>query len=49
MPVPGGVLVRDESGDIVGAVGVSGHLPDADEACAVVGIEAASLTADPCQ
>lgn len=24
--VPGGVLVRDAQGDIVGAVGVSGHL-----------------------
>lgn len=47
VPVPGGVLVRNESGDIVGAVGVSGHLPDADEACAIAGIEAASLKADP--
>ncbi len=47
VPVPGGVLVRDEVGDIIGAVGVSGHLPDADEACAVSGIEAASLQAEP--
>jgi uncharacterized protein GlcG (DUF336 family) len=47
VPVPGGVLVRDESGKIVGAVGVSGHLPDDDEACAVHGIEAAGLHADP--
>lgn len=46
-PVPGGVLVRSAEGRIVGAVGVSGHLPDHDEACAVKGIEAAALTADP--
>ena len=46
VPVPGGVLVRDQSGDIIGAVGVSGHLPDADEACAVAGIDAASLRPD---
>ncbi len=47
VPVPGGVLVRDGNGEIVGAVGVSGHLPDADEACAIAGIQAAGLTADP--
>ncbi len=46
VPVPGGVLVRDQAGDIIGAVGVSGHLSDADEACAVAGIEAASLRPD---
>lgn len=47
VPVPGGVLIRDAQGDIVGAVGVSGHIPDEDESCAVSGIEAASLSADP--
>lgn len=47
VPVPGGVLVRDESGALVGAVGVSGAQPDADEACAVAGIRAAGLVADP--
>jgi uncharacterized protein GlcG (DUF336 family) len=47
VPVPGGVLVRDAAGEIVGAVGVSGHLPDLDEECAVQGIEAAGLHADP--
>ncbi len=46
VPVPGGVLIRDSDGLIIGAVGVSGHLPDHDEACAVAGIEAAGLTAD---
>jgi uncharacterized protein GlcG (DUF336 family) len=47
VPVPGGVLVRDSDATIVGAVGVSGHQPDADEACAIAGITAAGLTADP--
>lgn len=47
VPVPGGVLIRDDAGNLLGAVGVSGHLPDDDEACAIHGIEAASLTADP--
>jgi uncharacterized protein GlcG (DUF336 family) len=47
VPVPGGVLVRDATGEIIGAVGVSGSQPDADEACAIAGIEAAGLIADP--
>jgi uncharacterized protein GlcG (DUF336 family) len=46
VPVPGGVLVRRGEA-IVGAVGVSGHLPDADEQCAVTAIEHAGLSADP--
>ena len=47
VPVPGGVLVRDETGELVGAVGVSGHLPDDDERCAVAGIDACGLRPDP--
>jgi uncharacterized protein GlcG (DUF336 family) len=47
VPVPGGVLIRDETNAVIGAVGVSGHLPDADEACAVAGIQAAGLVPDP--
>ncbi len=47
VPVPGGVLVRDRRGAIIGAVGVSGDVSDNDEAAAVAGIEAAGLTADP--
>ena len=45
VPVPGGVLVRDEGGDLVGAVGVTGDTSDNDEAAAVAGIEGAGLTA----
>lgn len=47
VPVPGGVLVRDAAGVIVGAVGVTGDTSDNDEACAVAGIEAAGYTPDP--
>ncbi|MFJ6393987.1 heme-binding protein [Streptomyces sp. NPDC091972] len=46
VPVPGGVLILDAD-QIVGAVGVSGHLPDKDEECAIKGIESTGLTADP--
>jgi uncharacterized protein GlcG (DUF336 family) len=46
IPVPGGVLIRAADGDIVGAVGVSGDLPDNDEACAFFGIERVGLVAD---
>jgi uncharacterized protein GlcG (DUF336 family) len=44
---PGGVLIRDSEGEIIGAVGISGDTSDKDEACAVAGIEAAGLLADP--
>ena len=44
--VPGGVLVRDADGEIVGAVGISGDTSDNDEVCAVPGIESVSLVAD---
>jgi uncharacterized protein GlcG (DUF336 family) len=47
VPVPGGVLIRDDVGAIVGAVGITGDTSDNDEACAVAGIEAVGLKADP--
>jgi uncharacterized protein GlcG (DUF336 family) len=40
---PGGVIIRNETGDALGAIGVSGDLPDRDEACAFTGIKAAGL------
>jgi uncharacterized protein GlcG (DUF336 family) len=46
IPVPGGVLMRDSSGTLVGAVGVSGDTSDNDEACVLAGIAAAGLIAD---
>lgn len=45
VPVPGGVLIRDAAGALVGAVGISGDTSDNDEAAALAGIEAAGLTA----
>lgn len=45
VPVPGGVLIRDGEGALLGAVGVTGDTSDHDEAAAVAGIEAAGLTA----
>ena len=44
--MPGGVLVRDEAGAIIGAVGVTGDISDNDEEAAVTGIEAVGLTPD---
>ncbi|HEV2334875.1 MAG TPA: heme-binding protein [Stellaceae bacterium] len=46
VPAPGGVLIRDAAGDIIGAVGISGDTSDKDEACAVHGIRSAGLTPD---
>lgn len=46
VPVPGGVLVRDKKGDVIGAVGVTGDTSDNDAAAAQYAIEAAGLTAE---
>jgi uncharacterized protein GlcG (DUF336 family) len=46
VPVPGGVLIRDPSGALLGAVGVSGDTSDNDEVCAVEAIHASGLVAD---
>jgi uncharacterized protein GlcG (DUF336 family) len=45
VPVPGGVLIKNADGAVLGAVGISGDTSDKDEVCAVVGIEAAGLKA----
>lgn len=47
IPVPGGVLVLDRGLGLVGAVGISGDTSDNDEICAVAGVEAAGLVAQP--
>ena len=48
IPAPGGVLIlANKGGGIIGAVGISGDNSGNDEACAVAGIEAAGLKADP--
>lgn len=47
VPVPGGVLIRDAAGVVVGAVGISGDTSENDEAAALAGITAAGLAGDP--
>jgi uncharacterized protein GlcG (DUF336 family) len=46
VPVPGGVLVRDAKGALIGAVGVSGDVSEADAAAALAGITAAGLSGE---
>ncbi len=46
IPVPGGVLIRNADGAILGAVGISGDTSDNDEAAAVAAVEAVGLIAD---
>lgn len=47
IPMPGGVLIRrSETGEVLGAVGISGDTSDKDEAAAIAGIKAVGLTAD---
>jgi len=46
VPVPGGVLIKDGAGKLLGAIGVSGDTSDNDEAAAIAGIKAAGLVAD---
>ncbi|MGI9370189.1 MAG: GlcG/HbpS family heme-binding protein, partial [Ruegeria sp.] len=43
IPVPGGILLRDKKGDVIGAIGVTGDTSDNDAAAGLAGIEAASL------
>ena len=47
IPVPGGVLVKDEAGTVVGCVGVSGDTSDNDELAAISGIKSASFLPQP--
>jgi len=46
IPVPGGVLVRDDDSNVIGAIGISGDTSENDEMCAVAAIAAAGLHAD---
>ena len=40
VPLPGGVLVRNAEGEIIGAVGAAGGVSEDDEACVIAAIEA---------
>jgi len=46
VPLPGGVLIRNRQGAIIGALGVSGDTSDNDEICAVEAIKASGFVAD---
>lgn len=46
IPVPGGVLIRSNSGEILGSIGISGDTSDNDEICAIYGVEAVGLVPD---
>jgi uncharacterized protein GlcG (DUF336 family) len=47
IPAPGGVLLRNEAQEIVGAVGISGDNSDVDEACGILAARSAGLSPDP--
>lgn len=49
VPVPGGVLIRDDDGAVIGAVGISGDTSDKDEVSAIAGIKSVGLVADPAE
>ena len=46
VPAPGGVLIRNSEGAVLGAIGISGDTSDIDEQCAITAIEGVGLMAD---
>ena len=46
VPVPGGVLVKNSAGTVIGAVGVTGDTSDNDALAAVAGIDVAGFEAE---
>src|SRR6202045_4011334 len=42
----GGQLIRDQEGEVMGAIGVTGDANEMDDICAIAGIHAAALRAD---
>jgi len=46
VPAPGGVLIRDQEGKVIGAIGITGDTSDIDEQCAISAVEALGLVAD---
>ncbi|WP_434676024.1 GlcG/HbpS family heme-binding protein [Pseudomonas sp. D3-10] len=46
VPAPGGVLIRDQAGKVLGAMGISGDVSDVDEQVAMKAVEASALKAD---
>ncbi len=46
VPLPGGALIRNAAGAVIGAVGISGDTSDNDEIALLAGVEAVGLKAD---
>lgn len=46
VPVPGGILLKDKKGVVIGAVGVTGDTSENDVVAGLAGIEAAGLTGE---
>ena len=46
VPVPGGVLIRNNNKEIIGSLGISGDTSDNDELAAIHGIESVNLAPD---
>lgn len=46
VPAPGGVLICDERGEVIGVFGITGDTSDIDEQCAVSALESLGLKAD---
>jgi uncharacterized protein GlcG (DUF336 family) len=46
VPVPGGILLRDKKGSVIGAVGVTGDSSENDVLAGLAGIEAAGVIAE---
>lgn len=42
----GGQLIRDEFGEVIGAIGVTGDVNEVDDICAIAGIRATGLKSD---
>lgn len=49
IPVPGGVLIEDNNGDTIGAVGISGDTSEKDEYCAIKAIHATGYASEPAE
>ena len=47
LPQPGAVLIKDEHGHVMGAVGASGGTGDEDELICMAGVRSAGLFTDP--
>ncbi|MDM8349738.1 heme-binding protein [Pseudomonas sp. sp1636] len=46
VPAPGGVLIRDERDEVLGAIGITGDTSDIDEQCAIGAVQAVGFKAD---